>query len=48
MTLDQFKAARSVLQGVIRTTNLTHSPALPTRWRHQVHLKPENMQDTGP
>ena len=28
MALDQFKAARSVLQGLIRTTNLNHSPAL--------------------
>ena len=28
MTLDQFKAARSVLQGVIRPTNLIYSPVL--------------------
>ena len=26
-TLEQFKAARSVLQGVIRSTNLIYSPA---------------------
>ena len=47
MTLDQFKAARSVLQGVIRTTNLIHSPALSKSCGNQVYLKPENMQVTG-
>ena len=47
MTLDQFKAARSVLQGVIRPTNLIHSPALSKSCGNQVYLKPENMQVTG-
>ena len=47
MTLDQFKAARSVLQGVIRPTNLIHSPALSKSYGNQVYLKPENMQVTG-
>ena len=47
MTLDQFKAARSVLQGVIRPTNLIHSPALSKPYGNQVYLKPENMQVTG-
>ena len=28
LTLEQFKAARATLQGVIRTTSLIHSPAL--------------------
>lgn len=27
ISLEQFKTARSVLQGVIRSTNLIHSPA---------------------
>ena len=47
MTLDQFKAARNVLQGVIRPTNLIHSPALSKSCGNQVYLKPENMQVTG-
>ena len=47
MTLDQFKAARSVLQSVIRPTNLIHSPALSKSYGNQVYLKPENMQVTG-
>ena len=28
LTLEQFKAARATLQGVIRTTSLINSPAL--------------------
>ena len=47
MTLDQFNAARSVLQGVIRETNLVHSPALSNACGTNVYLKPENMQVTG-
>ena len=47
MTLDQFKAARSVLQGVIFETNLIHSPALSRSCGNNVYLKPENMQITG-
>ena len=47
MTLDQFNAARSVLQGVIRETNLVHSPALSRSCGNNVYLKPENMQVTG-
>lgn len=47
MTLEQFKAARSVLQGVILNTGLTHSPALSKACGNQVFLKPENMQVTG-
>ena len=47
LTLDKFKAARSVLQGVIRETNLLHSPALSRACGNNVYLKPENMQVTG-
>ena len=47
MTLDRFKAARSVLQGVILETNLIHSPALSRNCGNNVYLKPENMQITG-
>ena len=47
MTLEHFKAARSVLQGVILETNLIHSPALSRACGNNVYLKPENMQITG-
>ena len=47
MTLEQFKTARSVLQGVIVNTGLTFSPALSRSCGNQVYLKPENMQVTG-
>ena len=47
LTLEQFKNARSVLQGVIRNTNLIHSPALSRGCGNRVYLKPENMQVTG-
>jgi len=47
LTLEQFKSARSVLQGVIRNTNLIHSPALSRGCGNRVYLKPENMQVTG-
>ena len=40
MTLDQFKAARSVLQGVIRPTNLIYSPALSKSYGNHIYLKP--------
>ena len=46
-TLEQFKNARSVLQGVIRNTNLIYSPALSKGCGNRVYLKPENMQITG-
>ena len=47
LTLERFKAARSVLQGVILETNLIHSPALSRGCGNNVYLKPENMQITG-
>ena len=47
MTLDAFKSARSVLQGVLRSTHLIHSPYLSKLCGNNVYLKPENMQVTG-
>ena len=47
LTLEQFKRARSVLQGVLRPTPLIHSPYLSRTCGNSVYLKPENMQVTG-
>ena len=47
LTLDQFKEARSVLQGTILPTKLIYSPALTKATGNNVYLKPENMQVTG-
>ena len=47
LTLEDFKAARSVLQGVILNTNLIYSPAFSKATGNNVYLKPENMQITG-
>ena len=47
MTLDSFKAARRVLSGVIRPTNLIHSEYFSAETDNHVFLKPENMQVTG-
>ncbi len=47
LTLEQFKSARSVLQGVLRPTPLLHSPYLSKNCGNNVYLKPENMQVTG-
>ena len=47
LTLEQFKEARSVLQGVLRPTPLIHSPYLSKSCGNNVYLKPENMQVTG-
>lgn len=47
MTLEQFKAARTVLAGVLHDTHLVHSPALSKTCGNQVYIKPENMQVTG-
>ena len=47
MTLDQFKAARSVLNGVLHDTHLVHSPALSKTTGNHVYIKPENLQATG-
>ena len=47
MTLEDFKAARKVLDGVISPTHLVYSPAFTRATGNQVYLKPENMQVTG-
>ena len=47
LTLEQFKNARSTLQGVLRPTPLIHSPYLSKTCGNHVYLKPENMQVTG-
>ena len=47
MTLEDFKAARSVLAGVLADTHLVHSTALSKATGNQVYIKPENMQVTG-
>ena len=47
LTLNEFKAARNVLSGVILNTNLIYSPALSKSTGNQVYIKPENMQVTG-
>ena len=47
LTLNEFKAARAVLSGVILDTNLIYSPALSKATGNHVYIKPENMQVTG-
>ena len=47
LTLEQFKHARSTLQGVLRPTPLIYSPYLSKTCGNYVYLKPENMQVTG-
>ncbi len=47
MTLEDFKAARKVLDGIISPTHLVHSPAFSKVTGNHVYLKPENMQVTG-
>ena len=47
MTLEDFKAARKVLDGVISPTHLVCSPAFSRATGNQVYLKAENMQITG-
>ena len=47
MTLEDFKAARSVLAPVLNTTELVQSAAFSKATGNHVYLKPENMQVTG-
>ncbi|MDD5938926.1 MAG: threonine ammonia-lyase [Clostridiales bacterium] len=47
MTLEDFKAARKVLDGVLAPTHLIPSPAFSRATGNNVYLKPENMQVTG-
>ena len=47
MTLNDFKAARKTLDGVLHRTDLMHSPFFTKSTGNQVYIKPENMQVTG-
>ena len=47
MTLEDFKAARSVLSGVLANTDLVYSTAFSKATGNNVYIKPENMQVTG-
>lgn len=47
MTLDDFKAARRVLDGVLHRTDLIYSPFFSKSTGNHVYIKPENMQVTG-
>ena len=47
MTLEQFKAARKVLDGVLHRTDLMYSPFFSKSTGNNVYIKPENMQVTG-
>ena len=47
MTLDAFKTARKVLDGVLHATDLMYSPFFSKATGNHVYIKPENMQVTG-
>ena len=47
MTLEDFRSARSVLQGVLRDTHLIPSPYFSQGSGNRVYFKPENMQVIG-
>ena len=47
MTLDDFKAARKTLDGVLHRTDLMYSPFFTKTTGNHVYMKPENMQVTG-
>lgn len=47
LSIDQFKEARGVLQGVISKTELVYSEYFSQICGNNVYLKPENMQVTG-
>ena len=47
MTLEEFKAARRVLDGVLHPTDLIYSPFFSRATGNHVYIKPENMQVTG-
>ena len=47
MTLNDFKAARKTLDGVLHPTDLIYSPFFTRSTGNQVYIKPENMQVTG-
>ena len=47
MTLDDFRAARRTLDGVLHRTDLIYSPFFTRTTGNHVYIKPENMQVTG-
>jgi threonine dehydratase len=47
MTLEEFKAARKVLDGVLHRTDLMYSPFFSKATGNNIYIKPENMQVTG-
>ena len=47
MTLEDFKAARKVLDGVLHRTDLMYSPFFSKTTGNNIYIKPENMQVTG-
>jgi threonine dehydratase len=47
LTLEDFRAARDLLNGVLLNTNLVYSPYFSRSSGNQVYLKPENLQLTG-
>ena len=47
MTLEDFRAARKVLDGVLHHTDLMYSPFFTKTTGNHVYIKPENMQVTG-
>ena len=47
MTLDAFKTARKVLDGVLHRTDLMYSPFFSRTTGNNVYIKSENMQVTG-
>ncbi len=47
MTLEDFKAARRVLDGGLHPTDLMYSPFFSKATGNNVYIKPENMQVTG-
>lgn len=47
LTIEQFRQARDVLQGVLLKTSLIHSKPFTQACGNQVYFKPENLQVTG-
>ncbi len=47
MTIEAFKAARSVLSNIITNTGLIYSPSFSRATGNNIYIKPENMQVTG-
>lgn len=47
LTLEDFRAARDLLSGILLNTSLVYSPYFTKSSGNQVYLKPENLQLTG-